>query len=105
MDFQSDDQTVERRTAERHAGTLSVALGGNGAVRGHTIDIGSRGVLCSFDDDLTMTVGDVTELELERIGALRVRLVSHSSHGSHFEFRGLAGDARARLDAVLAEMG
>ena len=92
----------DRRRDDRLPCDLSVVLRGpKGEVRCKTVDLSPGGVMVNAEAEVA-AVGTTLQVEIERIGACRARLVGRSRLGHHFHFQ--APDA-AFTAALTARLG
>jgi len=96
----------DRRQVDRFPTDLRVtvrdARGGSG--RAGTVDISLGGLLLKRPDGFAPQVGAMLDLEVERLGSIRCRLVASSPMGLHCAFDGLGQDGEARVRRLLAEI-
>ena len=91
----------DRRRFDRYPVERAVTLAG---ATGRTIDLSRGGVLIEAIPGLRAEPGARLALEIERIGALAVRVVGVSPMGLHCAFEELAPAAEASLAATLIEV-
>jgi methyl-accepting chemotaxis protein len=88
----------DRRTHDRFPSELRVSLRGTTT---RTIDIGRGGLLIGMVEGLRASVGDTLDLEVERLGPARARVVGVSPMGLHCSFHDLDREAQGRVERAV----
>jgi methyl-accepting chemotaxis protein len=96
----------DRRQVDRFPTDLRVMVkdARGGSARAGTVDISLGGLLLKRPDGFSPHVGSMLDLEVERLGSVRCRLVAASPMGLHCAFDGLGQDGAARVRRLLAEI-
>ncbi|KAA2238228.1 methyl-accepting chemotaxis protein [Salinarimonas soli] len=88
------NEVGDRRAHDRFPSELRVAVRGTTT---RTIDIGLGGVLVAAPEGLHAAAGEVLDLDVERLGPVRARVVARSSMGLHCSFQGLDAETGERV--------
>jgi methyl-accepting chemotaxis protein len=97
------NEAGDRRRHDRYPVNLKTSLElGAHPLSTHTIDISAGGVLLANLHAVALAPGYTIEMEIERLGRLRARVVAVSPMGLHCAFGHLDLDTQARLAQVLA---
>ncbi len=91
----------DRRGHDRFPTELRVGLRG-AATR--TIDIGRGGLLIAAPEGVKVSPGETLDLDIDRIGAVRARVVGRSAMGLHCAFTGLDEETRRRIERTVGEI-
>ena len=97
-----NDAIGDRRRLDRYPLELQARCEDGAATR--TIDLSLGGVLLDAIPGRTLAAGSVLPMEIERIGAVDVRIVAASAMGLHGAFARPSADVEGRLQAVCAEV-
>jgi methyl-accepting chemotaxis protein len=95
----------DRRRDDRFPVELRGSLGAGARILTvHTVDFSLGGLLLAKADGWAAPVGEALELDLDRVGPVRVRVVSVSPMGVHCAFDGLAAQAQERVAQLIADI-